>query len=239
MNTGFYKDLDTNYKIACKMSECELNHDELLDLLQNGNIPEKQIAALRLDYVNTSEELSVLLNNLTGCDGKIREAVALKMYNFLANESQFRNLFFEKEMMSFVAILADATIDINANVCRLVVDSLSLIRGNSCFDKIYVEKVLNYIEEAYVDLDNIVFRDRKYTVNKILFKLYWCLEALKLYVNDVDRNSLSEILLRASEVSEYTIREKVAQILVNIDGFEELKNKLKNDENYYVRYVFK
>ncbi|MCQ2754819.1 MAG: hypothetical protein MJ231_07210 [bacterium] len=239
MNTGFYKDLDTNFQMACELSEKEYSHNELIGLLKNGNIPEKQIAALRLDSVDTTSELAVLLDNLTGCDGKIREAVALKIYTCLNSNNQFRELFFKKNVEPLATILANATIDINANVCRLVVDSMSIIKGNQVFDNLYIKNILTFIKEAYIDLDKIIFRDKKYTINKILFKLYWCLEALKIYAEDVDKNILSLILLRASEVREYTIREKAAQIVVKLDGFEDLKNKLKNDENYYVRYVFK
>ena len=52
---------------------------------------------------------------------------------------------------------------------------------------------------------------------------------------------LLPILERASQEREYTIREKVAQIitLIQDDKFQDLEKTLKNDENYYVREVFK
>ena len=83
LNKGFYIDLDTNFQEACEMSEREFSHEELIELLKNGNIPQKQIAALKLDYILNQEEANILINNLTGCDGKIREAVALKISNLL------------------------------------------------------------------------------------------------------------------------------------------------------------
>ena len=52
MNTGFYKDLDTNFEQALEMSDKEFLHEELIAMLQNGNIPERQIAALKLENVN-------------------------------------------------------------------------------------------------------------------------------------------------------------------------------------------
>ena len=57
----------------------------------------------------------------------------------------------------------------------------------------------------------------------------------------IDKTELLEILNRASKEKEYTIREKVAQILILVDNetFNDLKTYLKNDENYYVRNVFK
>ena len=55
---------------------------------------------------------------------------------------------------------------------------------------------------------------------------------------DVDKNKLEEILTKGSEQSEYTIREKVAQV-VRISGeFSSLREKLQFDDNYYVRNLF-
>jgi hypothetical protein len=48
LNTGFYKDLDTNFEQALKMSDVNFSHEQLISMLINGNIPEKQIAALKL-----------------------------------------------------------------------------------------------------------------------------------------------------------------------------------------------
>lgn len=234
MNKGFYKDLDTNFELACKMSEQDFSHDELLNLLQNGNIPEKQIAALKLKTINNIEEANILMNNLTGCDGKIREAVALKISNLLNAAPSLSEFFFYPE------IFADATIDINGNICRLVLNSIKILKSDKNFTEKYLSKILKFIDEAYKELDNFIFRDKKYVINKQLFKLYWCLEALKLFVEEIDKEKLLYILERASKEKEYTIREKVAQILVFCDDkrFEQLKKLLEADENYYVREVF-
>ena len=83
LNTGFYKDLDTNFEQACYLSEQNFTHAELLNMLNTGNIPQKQIAALKLDAVENIQDAITLVSNLTGCDGKIREAVALKLYQLL------------------------------------------------------------------------------------------------------------------------------------------------------------
>ena len=236
LNTCFYKDLDTNFQEACEMLEREFSHEEIIQLLKNGNIPQKQIAALKLDCVSNQEEADILINNLTGCDGKIREAVALKINNLLH---------FDKDLSSYFylhsEIFANATIDINANICRLIVDSVEILKIDNVFTGIYLDKILVFIEDAFKELDSFIFRDKKYVINKQLFKLYWCLEALKLFVDKIDCQKLLKILERASKEKEYTIREKVAQILLltNNTVFEQLKNTLKSDENYYVREVFK
>lgn len=231
MNSGFYKDLDTNFEQAFEMSARTFSHSELLEMLQNGNIPQKQLAALRLEGVNNQAEADILVSDLTGCDGKIREAVSLKISNLLREEPECIKFFNQAETF------ADATIDINANICRLVVDFVPILKQNQDFTQVYLEKILGFIENSFVELDKIAFRDKKYVINKQLFKLYWCLETLKNFVEDIEQEKLLAILERSCQETEYTIREKVAQIAVKT-GFEELKNQLKKDDNYYVRAVF-
>lgn len=237
LNTGFYKDLDTNFELACDMSERELTHEEILNLLQNGNIPEKQIAALKLTKIQNAEEAQILMKNLTGCDGKIREAVALKINQLLIRDNSLVSFFTQCEETPF----ADATIDINGNICRLVIDSVAILKQNKFFAERYIQQILFFIDETFSELDNFIFRDKKYVINKQLFKLYWCLEALKLFVNEIPKKVLLLILERAYNEKEYTIREKVAQnlLLINDADFIQLKELAKNDENYYVREVFK
>ena len=67
------------------------------------------------------------------------------------------------------------------------------------------------------------------------------MESLRLFTSDISAETLLPILERSSEEKEYTIREKVAQILIRTNDkiFAPLAEKLKNDENYYVRNVFK
>ena len=142
---------------------------------------------------------------------------------------------------SAAQIFANATIDINANICRLVVESVSVLTQNVVFANVYLDKILKFINETFSELDKFIFRDKKYVINKQLFKLYWCLEALKLFVNKVDKGTLTKILTRTADEREYTIREKAAQIIsvMEDDKLAPLRDKLKNDENYYVRNVFK
>ena len=47
LNIGFYENLDINFTQALDMVEKDLTHDDLIELLKNGNIPEKQISALK------------------------------------------------------------------------------------------------------------------------------------------------------------------------------------------------
>ena len=235
LNTSFYENIDINFEEACKLAEKEFSHEQLLSMLQNGNIPEKQIAALKLKNVETQEEAKILISNLTGCDGKIREAVALKI-NLLLKQGLNISFF-----TNYPNIFANATIDINSNICRLVIDSVDILKNDKNFSTKYLAMITNFITEAFAELDKFIFRDKKYVINKQLFKLYWCLEAIKGFVDNISAEELYKILSRASLEKEYTIREKVAQILVLTQNpiFNTLKLRLKDDENYYVKEVFK
>ena len=235
MNKGFYKDLDTNFEKALELINSKYKHEDFINLLKNGNIPQKQYASMLLDTINNQEEANLLVANLTGCDGKIREAVAFKINTLIKTNPELSIYFNQAE------VFADASMDINANICRLVIDSVSILYKNDDFATRYLNKLLLFINETFKELDSFIFRDKKYLINKQLFKLYWCLEAFKLFAKDLTQTTVYEILERASKEKEYTIREKVAQILLTCDEeeFEPLKKILKSDENYYVRGTFK
>lgn len=232
MNKGFYDNLDTNFEEALKMVERSFSHVECIELLKNGNIPQKQLAALRLDSINNLEEAKVLLFNLTGCDGKIREAVALKINQLLVKSPELINYFATNP-----DVFAKASIDINANICRLVIDSVGILKVNKCFSEQYLALILQYIQSTFEELDKFIFRDKKYIINKQLFKLYWCLEALRFFASDVQDEEIYKILERCSQEREYTIREQTAKILAVLKSpcFDKIKIGLKSDENYYVR----
>ncbi len=231
MNNGFYKDLDTNFEIAYELAEKNFSHSELINMLNCGNIPQKQIAALKLDTLLNKEDAKILFSNLTGCDGKIREAVALKINQLLRNKNCAFDFF------NFPEILADATIDINGNICRLCVENATFLKDFTNFSELYTKKIIKFSYEALQELDNFIFKDKKYIINKQLFKLYWCLEAIKYFYNYIENSVLEEILTKSSLQTEYTIREKVAEIL-NISGkFPDLYNNLQKDENYYVKFA--
>ncbi len=231
MNNGFYKDLDTNFEIAYELSEKDFSHNELIVMLKNGNIPQRQIAALKLDTLLNLEDAKILFSNLTGCDGKIREAVALKINQLLKNKTCLFDFF------NFPEIFADATIDINGNICRLCIESATYLKDFKNFSNLYTEKIIKFSLEALQELDNFIFKDKKYVINKQLFKLYWCLEAIKYFYSYIEDKKLNEILTKASLQNEYTIREKVAEILNISKKFPDLYNNLQKDENYYVKFA--
>lgn len=232
LSSNYEETLDKNFDKALELCSNEYSYDELIEFLKTGNIPEKQFAAIEITELKTADDAGVFISNLVNCDGKIREAVAQKFSEFV-NVNEYRDYFSQ-----FPLIFAQSTIDINANISRMVIDGLVLMKDYSRFAQEYVNQLVKYIDEAFDGLSKIVFRDKKYTVNKQLFKLYWCLEGLNRYYSYVDFAKLGYILENALIQNEYTVREKVAQLLNKPDlkqKYPDLLAKLAADENYYVK----
>ena len=231
MISDYEKSLDENFDKALNLCSNSYSHKDLITFLRNGNIPEKQFAALEIKELQNEDDAKVFLSNLINCDGKIREAVAQKFSEFVSNEN-YRNYF-----SKYPDILAKSTIDINANISRMVIDGLSLMTDYKSFGEQYVKKLTEYIYEAFDGLDKIVFRDKKYTINKQLFKLYWCLEGLNNFDKYLDKKQLYKIFERTLEENEYTVREKAAQILAKKTDelYKPLKIILQQDDNYYIK----
>ena len=232
MNPCYEESVDKNFSRAVELCSNSFSRDELFEFLQNGNMPEKQFSALEIDTVHNQHEADILMSNLTGCDGKIREAVAFKLGEIVPDNTAL--------FLKYPKTFADATIDINANICRMIIDILAYLKDKT-FAENYTNQLYSFIDEAFNQLDSFIFRDKKYTINKQLFKLYWCLEGLNVFFEFLDEEKLFPILKKCSEISEYTIREKVALVLRNdikSNDLRELKQMLKSDSNYYVRASF-
>lgn len=233
LNTSYYPTLDENFKQALNLFEKELTTDELFTLLKTGNIVQKQIAALKLDYLENTEQAKILVHNLTGQDGKIREAVALKIYELISKGNDkyfFDNAIYDKFLQ--------AIIDVNGNVCRNIIASVKLLQNNETFCQYFTRKLLNLTQKLIDEVQKFNFQDGKYKVNKEVFKLYWCLETIFEFTDHIPIDVLKNILKQTKDIDEYTIREKTAKILAKIRNDKELseiRNQLKHDKNYYVR----
>jgi len=234
LNNSYYKTLDENFNEAVKLVEKDLSHKELIDMLKSGNIVEKQLAALRLDSICSQDDAAVLIDNLTGQDGKIREAVSMKINEFMSNPNFLP--FFENSQSYDVFL--EAIIDINANICRNVISAIANLKQNPVFCKYFTEKLTFKTLALLEIIKDFDFQDGKYKVNKEVFKLYWCLETIYEFSESMEFSALKNIILTAKNIDEYTIREKAAKILTKDFNDVDLENariELKNDKNYYVR----
>ena len=232
MNSNYEDTIDKNFDKALELCSTNYSYNELLNFLENGNIPEKQFAAIEIQELKSLNDAKIFISNLVNCDGKIREAVAQK-FSELVEVKEYQEYFSQ-----FPLIFAQSTIDINANISRMVIDGLVLLKDYQPFAQEYTNQLVKYTDEAFEGLSKIIFRDKKYTVNKQLFKLYWCLEGLNNYYNNISFEKLGSILENSLLQNEYTIREKVAQLLKHDNLFEKFPKVveiIQNDENYYVK----
>lgn len=205
-------------------------HDDLIELVKNGSIAEKQAAILKLDKINSKSEAEIIMNNLTGCDGKIREAVSFRLKEFVCENPDFYE--------DFEDIFLDAVIDINGNICRNVISAISYLKNNNKFCSNFCTKLIKNTNAIIKTVKNFDIQEGKYKTNKEIFKLYWSLETIYEFAQLIDIDVLTQTLSDTKNINDYTIREKTAKILSKIDKTEKLmqiKMELKNDDNYYVR----
>lgn len=216
---------------AAELCEKTYSHNEIISVMQTENDFEKQICILKLDTVLSQEEAKLLVFQLTGHHGLIREAAAIKINEFIQNKN-LKHLF---ETSYVIESLLKGINDINPNICRLMCSILPVLLENKELKQLFLNGLYKRFYEVFEELEKLK-RSTWYT--KKLFNLYWCLEALANLKPQID-NDFEKIIEQASEIKDYTIREKTAMVLSkqleSSTKIEEIKNNLKNDENFYVR----
>ena len=210
--------------------------NEILSLLENGDEFEKPVAIMALENLCNKNEADLLINNLTGW---IREASALKISEFLKN-SEIAPYFFDERSLETIL---NGIMDINPNVGRALIDGIKECQPlqKLILPKL-IDRILNIIEKlkALSDTpyaDNKLKNTKNHAKNKIVFNLYWALEALYYTdFNNFTQEKLLDILNFTSGYIDYTIREKTAKILSKMNEQpSDLLQKLKNDKNFYVK----
>ncbi len=235
--------INQSIKRALEITQKSYSKDETLSMLEFGDEFEKPVAIMSLKNLENKNEAALLINNLTGCDGRIREAAALKISEFLKTPETAEFFYDEKS----VDTILNGIMDINPNVGRALIEgikaSLSL---QKLILKPLLDRILNIIEKLKILSDtpfaeNKLKNTKNHAKNKIVFNLYWALETL--YYTDFNNSynkifeaELLEILNFTSGYIDYTIREKAAKVLSKMDTPpHDLLQKLKNDENFYVK----
>ncbi len=217
---------------AAKLCEKSYEHDEIINVISGENDFEKQICLLKLDYLADEKECNLLVFQLTEHHGLIREAAAIKISEFL-NDGKYKHLFLNNYC---VESFLKAVNDINPNICRLICSVLhTLLSSEEEYKKMFLNLLYKRFDTIFCELEKLK-RSNWYT--KKLFNLYWCLEALAMLNVCVDEN-LESVLTQACKVRDYTIREKAAMVISSLkgtsDAVNDLKTKLKQDDNFYVK----
>jgi hypothetical protein len=219
-----------NTETACSLCEKQFSHSELIEIIRGGRDIEKQICILKLKVVNSQDEADLLVSNLTNRHGIIREAAAVKI-NELIHEHR---CFFQTE--TILKTFIDAIIDINPNICRLIIEILPLIEDKEYFFKILYKRTLEVIEDA----KTMNIRNKGYAYSRKVFKIFWYLEAVCVLNMSGDfPEQTANIIEKTYDFKDYTLREKAAKILSLLDNKDSgIVDILKNDENYFVRRFF-
>lgn len=218
---------------CCKFFESDLSQDELYDRLKHGTIAEKQLSCVRIESCGNAEQAEILMNNLTGIDGKVRETVSFKLKTFVAQRPE---LF---ARVDFYDIFLDAIIDINGNICRNVISALEALTSEKDFCNYFIENIITRAHAVTNKIENFEYKDRKYVTNKEVFKLYWYLEVLSIF-NELPTEKLFALLERTAKIEEYTIREKTARLLSKLPPeMAEKLDGLNFDNNFYVNLALK
>lgn len=223
---------DDNLTIKTDVAYCFNNENfdyiKLVELLNSDSIDLKRLALLNIERIKSSEDAQKLLLCLIDKDTRVREYSSFLIKEHLA-DYKYRH-FFDSE--SSIDILVNSLKDTNPKVCR------------------NVTLALQHTKNKLTTITKIV----KIIKTKNTFIIYWGLYALEniLTFNDVDIGSIVEnityVISETSNYKEYQIREKAAFIIktlnqkeiykkyINTDNvLSEIKFKLLNDENFYVR----
>ena len=219
-----------DFNTALNIYENEYSHEDLIEFLKSGSVAQKQAAALKLDKINSKKDAQILIANLTGCDGKIREAISFRLREFIPQNPEF--------FLDTQNTMLEAIIDINGNICRNTITAISSLKKYSQFTTEFCRKLIEKTKISIAKVKSFGIQDGKYKINKEVFKLYWYLETISEFLEFININILKKIIEETKEIKDYTIREKTAKILSKINDDEDLlklKQELKNDQNYYVR----
>ncbi len=214
---------------AVKYCETNFLHEDLINELALDNELKKQLCIILISKLNSQTEANLLVSNLTGKSGPIREAASAKILDLISDENYRR--YFQGE--SILDVFVKAITDINPSVSRSLIEIVKFVDNT---DYLY-KNLIAEINKTLAELSEIK-QNKSYVANKKNFNLYWNLEAIISISAKINpQKELAKILEVTAMSNDYTIREKTAQVLSLFDNFifDNAKNILKYDNNIYVK----
>ena len=216
---------------AIKCCEETLTHQDIIDVLKGDDDIKKQLCLIDLKSVNSQEEADILVFNLTGKSGPVRETAAYKI-NDLISQEEYKNYF---QTENIINTFIKAITDINPSVSRTTVEIIKHVEDIDFLYKGIIEEINKTLEQIDIEAKN-----RSYVQNKKNFNLYWNLEAIISIADFISPDeNLLKILNTTAVSNDYTIREKTAKsasiFIAKNPDFEQIIDILKDDTNIYVR----
>lgn len=220
---------------AYQMSLFDYSKQDIVRILSENNDKIKILPIINLKNIDNKKEMDLLLDHLTGKDGRIREAVS-----YILTEIPSCSKYIDENS---IQIIVNGISDINPNVVRNLIcfidENEDLKEKLAPFIIKKTKEILNelssFIKESSPHRENKEKSQKNHAKNKLTFNLYWLLSTISvLNVNNIE--NLEDILTKTSNFIDYTIREKTALILSKMENQpKELLQKLKQDENIYVK----
>ena len=206
--------------------------EEIISALKNGDDVNKSAAILSINFC---DELisNLLIYNLTNQSGPVRELCAYKISELIPVYHQY----FQRK--TTLNIIINSLTDVNPNVVRFMLVTLNFIDNK---DYIF-ENICNKIQNLYNEISKIPRRGKtqEHVYTKKCFKIYWLFESIKTILTNEPKikvnSKFKELIQNLSCCDQYTIREKIAQIvnLLPKTEFSGIKKKLEKDNNYFVK----
>lgn len=216
---------------AYSFSRIKRTHEEIIGVLSSSDDLKKQLCLIELDKLLSQKEADILVSNLTDNPGPVRETCSFKILD-LIQCSEYQKYFQKNDILD---IFIRAITDINPSVSRNTVDIIKYVDNS---DYLY-NKIISEINKTLSEINENA-TNRSYDVNKKNFNLYWNLEAIiSLASKIIPESEITAIIEKTARSHDYTIREKTAKLISEIDcskiDIKEILNILRNDENIYVR----
>ena len=213
--------------------------DEGKKILSGNDDILKSALLLNLDEID--EELAeLLIFNLTNQSGPVRELSSYRLNELI---KKYKSYFQNQKTLDTILLAIN---DVNPNVVRFILPALKYFDNKKYLLNCLIEK----IEALSIEVSNKLRRgkEQEHIFTKKCFKIYWSLEGIKylityapniIYDGQNIREDFNDLLKSLCKIEEYTVREKVAQIvnLLPVSQINDIKVILDKDENYFVRRV--
>jgi len=194
------------------------------------NIFSEIFEILDIDKINSKENFDLFISKLINHPTPLREAVAYKL------EDVFCENYIDNNNCKIILL---SITDINPNVSRCI---CSVIKKSKKLQNMLEIMIIEKIEEILVRIPEKekIQNNKNHAKNKLIFSLYWLMEALSYCLSKQYIEKIYKILQITILFSDYTIREKTAKILAKIDNPDiDLINQINKDKNFYVNFYTK